>query len=98
MQPPVNGTGLNGTGSAYPRIIVHKCLCCFLLAAGSRGCRGRPRARINAISLGTRASAGLDTRGGGSQSQSPTLNQRQCKVWGVRPYTQMFDSVEGRCP
>lgn len=51
VQPPVNGTGLNGTGSAYPRIIVHKCLCCFLLAAGSRGCRGRPRARINAISL-----------------------------------------------
>lgn len=40
MQPPVNDTGLNGTGSAYPRIIVHKCLCCFLLAAGGQRCRG----------------------------------------------------------
>lgn len=89
--------GFEWPGSTCPRITVSKRLCCFLLAAGSLGCRGRPRAWIGAISRRGPECLWVWVPGGVPEP-SRILNQRQCKFSRVRPYTQMSDSVEGRCP
>lgn len=94
---PVNDTGLNGTGPLVRGLLLVNACVVFCLPLGASDAEA-DHVRGSAPShAGDRSVCGFGYLGG-SQSQSRILNQRQCKFSGVRPYTQMSDSVEGRCP
>lgn len=95
----VNDRGLNGAGPLIRGLLSIKAravFCSPLGAADAEADHGRGSVPSHS---GDRSIRGFwDLGGARSQSRSPTLNQRQCKVLGNRPYTQMFDFVEGWWP